>query len=381
MRDREIVGRSISRDNPERRAGIDPNKASLLAMNVVEASPYGMLVIDQSGTIAFANRQIVQLFGYDKSELLGARVESLMPARYSALHEAHRRAYHQDPSLRPMGRGRDLVGRRKDGSEFPVEIALNVFNWNDSRMTLAAVTDISIRKRLELELHQSNERLEEFTHVVSHDLKSPLRGISDLIEWIAEDLDDQITPKILHNFERIHVRLKRVNGIIDDLRIYARAGRASSDLVNIDPRALIEGVLDLQPVPEDFEVEIQVDARSFLAARTPLETVLRNLLGNAIKHHDRSRGHIAMTLKEDGSDCLFTVADDGPGIPTHEQEQVFSLFHTASRSLQKGSGIGLSLAKRLIESHGGRIEVESVDGRRGTTFRFWWPRLEKEGPP
>lgn len=376
MRDTEMVSRSPSRDDDGR-----PKEDVRLAcpsqeeLNLVEAVPYGLLVVDALGTILFATGRIFQLFGYAPKELLGGRIETLVPERHRSPHESHSRVHNQAPSLPAMGLAQDLIGRHKDGSEFPIEIGLNPVRWNGAIRTLAAVTDISIHKKLELELRQANARLEEFTYVASHDLKSPLRGIADLIEWITDDLGDRATHEIRHNLERMNIRVNRMYSMIDDLLVYARATRASAELVTIEPRSLLDGILDLQPMAEGFEVRVTVRASPFKAARTPLETVLRNLVSNAIQHHDRARGTIELTLSEDGSDCLFSVADDGPGIASHAQERVFNLFQTASAAQRRGSGIGLALAKRLVECHGGRIEIESVDGRRGTTFRFWWPRF------
>jgi PAS domain S-box-containing protein len=343
--------------------------------SVVEAAPYGLLMADGNGKITLANAQIERMFGYSREEMLGRGLEMLLPERYRGVHANHRLVFARAPAMRTMGAGRDLMAQHRDGTEFPVEIGLNPIGRDG--LVLAAVIDITWRKRLELELRQANTNLEEFTYVASHDLKSPIRGISDLVQWIAEDLGVAATPAIRHNLDRVSVRTRRLERIIDDLLSYARAGRVSTELVLIEARELVTDILDVQPVPIGFKVTITSSASSFKAAKTPLETVLRNLIGNAIKHHDCVDGNVDVTVEDDDAYCLFTVTDNGPGIPTEAQERVFRMFQTLTASEREGSGMGLALTKRLVEAHGGRVTLESRDGQRGAKFRMWWPRFER----
>lgn len=139
------------------------------------------------------------------------------------------------------------------------------------------------------------------------------------------------------------------------------------------------GILELDPVPAGFEVAVDVRVEPFLAARTPLETVLRNLIANALKHHDRGAGRIGVRAEPAGADCLIEVADDGPGVPPSAHERIFRLFQTLHDDGPRRTGLGLALVKQIVTTHGGRIEVRSVEGERGTTFRVWWPRFPRKG--
>jgi PAS domain S-box-containing protein len=343
---------------------------------MVEAAPCGMVMVDARGRIVLVNPHAELMFGYARTELIGNALEMLLPERFQATHGSHRGAFAVAPSIRQMGVGRDLTARRKDGTEFPVEIGLNPVPGEEGGLVLAAVTDITRRKAMELELQQANANLEEFSYAASHDLKSPLQGIADLIEWIVEDLGDRVTPEVARNFRRVGDRIQRLEQIIDDLLIYARAGAASTDVAPVEPRALIEGVLEIQPLPPGFRISVRVDAEPFVTTKTPLEAVLRNLIGNAVKHHDRPAGNVEIRVEDVGRYCVFTVSDDGPGIPIAAQERVFRMFQTLSPTNRGGSGMGLALSKRLVESHGGRIALESADGVRGTSFRVWWPRFQ-----
>jgi PAS domain S-box-containing protein len=347
-----------------------------LFQKIVEAAPYGIVMIDGQGRIALVNPQAELMFGYAPAELIGNPLEMLLPERLRGAHAGHRQAFASNPIIRQMGVGRDLTARRKDGSEFPVEIGLNPLPGDKDGLVLAAVTDITRRNTMQLELRQANANLEEFTYAASHDLKSPLRGIADLIEWIVEDLGGKGSSEVMRNLSRVTDRVHRLDRVIDDLLAYARAGATSSDAVPVELQGLIDGVLELLPRPPGFRVRVHVDAKPFVANKTPLESVLRNLVNNAIKHHDQPTGTVDIRVEDIGRYCVFTVTDDGPGIPPANHERVFRMFQTLAPSKRDHSGIGLALSKRLVESHGGWIKLDSLDGVRGTAFHVWWPRFQ-----
>jgi len=343
---------------------------------IVEAAPCAMIMVDAPGRIVLVNPQTEAMFGYDRSELIGNPLEMLLPERLRTAHDSLRQAFAASPAMRQMGVDRDLTARRKDGSEFPVEIGLNPVPADDGGLVLAAVTDITRRNIMQLELRQANANLEEFTYAASHDLKSPLRGIADLMTWIVEDLGGTANEEVKRNLGRVMDRIQRLGRVIDDLLAYAHAGTASGEMVSVDLRELIDGVLEILPRPPGFQVSVQIDSKPFTAHKAPLESVLRNVISNAIKHHDRSSGTIDIRAEDIGRYCALTISDDGPGIPPASQERVFRMFQTLSARDHNHSGIGLALSKRLVEAHGGRISLDSTEGTRGTAFRVWWPRIQ-----
>lgn len=345
--------------------------------HVVESVPTGVIMLDAQGRIILVNRELESMFAYRREELLGQPVELLLPERYREGHRHLRRDYLVDPTPRAMGAGRELFGRRKDGSEFPVEIGLNPTPVAGGTAVVASVVDISERKHMELDLRQANANLEEFTYVASHDLKSPLRGIADLVEWISEDMGKDKPAEVAHNLERVGLRIKRLEHLIDDLLAYARAGRTATEQSNVVVSQLIDGILEIQSAPPGFRFEVQAQVPPFRTARVPLETALRNLIGNAVKHHDRNQGLIRIGVEADDGYYVFSIADDGPGIPPKARDRMFKLFQTLTTAERGGSGIGLALTKRLVESHGGRIQFEAQETPRGATFRFWWPRYAR----
>jgi PAS domain S-box-containing protein len=343
---------------------------------MVEAAPCAMVVTDGRGRIVLVNPQCEAMFGYARTDLIGGTLEMLLPERLRVAHRLHREAFNAAPSIRQTGAGRDFTARRKDGTEFQVEIRLNPMPGEQGALTLASVTDITHRKTMELQAQHAHSSLEEFTYAASHELKAPLRGISHLVEWLAEDVAVRESPEAVRNVQRVNDRIQHLDQVIDDLLSYARAGAASADVVMVEPRALIDKILELQTMRPGFRICIHVEASPFAAAKTPLETVLRNIVGNALQHHDLDSGYVDVRVEDVDRYCVFTISDDGPGIPQTAQTQMFRMFQTLSSTPRAGSGIGLALSKRLVETHGGRIEVHSKDGTRGTSFRVLWPRFQ-----
>lgn len=342
---------------------------------IFAAMPQGLLIVDPQGLIKLSNPALDAQFGYTAGELLGQPLETLLPHRYREAHLQLREGYARQPTLRRMGAGRDLTALHRSGQEFPVEIALTTLDMPDGRHALAMVSDISLRKKAEAALRQTHAQLEEFTYVASHDLRSPLRGISDLLSWIREDLPPEaMTPPVQQNFERISTRIDRAERMIDDLLDYARAGQRDLRLEAVDPRPLVEEVLSLVHLPPGFDVEVDIEGQAFPTPRVPLSLSLRNLVGNAVKHHGGSTGRIYIQMREEGRFNVFTIEDDGAGIPPGAEERIFKLFHRASATTA-GHGVGLAVTRRMINAHGGTIVAGRSARLGGACFRVHWPRI------
>ncbi|QUX96296.1 PAS domain-containing sensor histidine kinase [Marinomonas sp. CT5] len=352
------------------------HKARDMFQRSIQHAPHGVLVIDASGIIRLTNSALCNSFGYTSEELINQPMNMLLPHRYRHHHDLLRHSFHQDPKPRMMGVGRDLTALHKDGREFPVEIGLSPCeDEEDNEMVLVSLLDITKRKRLEQELRETNTNLEEFTYVASHDLRSPLRGISDLLEWVKEDLGSDSPPEVTKNLDRIDVRIQRMEQLIDNLLTYARAGKVESITQDINVNALFDNIFELLEVPKGITVTRNIQLEHFTSVWTPLETVMRNLISNAIKHHDQSTGSITIGCSAENNLCHFTICDDGPGIPEAAFTRIFRLFQTVTSGERSGTGIGLSVSRRLVETHGGRISVEANQHQRGVTFHVWWPRF------
>lgn len=346
---------------------------------VIEAAPCGMMMVDANRSITLVNEHLLQLFGYERAELVGKSLDMLIPERHREQHAAHVRAYARDATTRTMGPGLELSGLHKDGSEFSVEIGLNPVQVESGTAVLATVVDVSAHKLVEQRLRLANADLEEFANIASHDLRSPLRGIADLVDWIAQDLGTAVPNSVLHNIDRMRVRTRRMEALIESLLRYAKAGIAATDAETVDVAQWLQEEIDLQMAPATVSCKVTTQIMRISILKTPLSTVLRNIIANAIKHNDQPRGLVEIELRSEGAFLGFIVRDNGPGIPPAAREQVFKLFQRLS-TVKEGNGIGLALVKRIVEAHGGMVSVsDRSDGLRGAQFRVLWPRRVRQG--
>ncbi|BDX03208.1 hypothetical protein MACH16_19560 [Marinomonas pontica] len=351
-------------------------RASDMFQRSIQSAPHGVLVVSSEGTIRLTNEALCQCFGYQSEALIDQPLDMLLPERYRKHHDQLRDSFHQNPTPRMMGVGRDLTALHKDGREFPVEIGLSPFaDEEGNEMVLVSLLDITLRKRMEQELRETNTNLEEFTYVASHDLRSPLRGIADLLDWVKEDLGPDALPDVSRNLDRIEVRIQRMEQLIDNLLTYARAGKIESNTQDININTLLDNVMELLAIPAGVTITRDIQLEQFTSVWTPLETVIRNLISNAIKHHDQETGNLFIRCVAENNMCHFSICDDGPGIPEAAFSRIFRLFQTVTSNERSGTGIGLSVSRRLVETHGGRISVESNQHQRGVTFHVWWPRF------
>lgn len=256
--------------------------------------------------------------------------------------------------------------------------------------------DITERKNAEHELQQFNERLDRevkertaeltkrlseldgFAYVTSHDLKAPLRAIDHLAHWIDEDAGALLPSPSREHLAKMRGRIKRMEKLLDALLAYSRADRYQYTVEQVDVTQLLDDIVRLVTPPEGFAVSAQPPLPVLRTQKVPLETVLRNLISNAIKHHDRRDGHVQVAVQEVGEFLEFSVSDDGPGIAPEFHERIFQIFQTLKpRDEVEGSGMGLAIVKKIIESRGGRIAVTSTPGV-GATFTFTWPKRQTD---
>ena len=223
-------------------------------------------------------------------------------------------------------------------------------------------------------LEETNKDLEHFAYIASHDLREPLRGIDHLTQWIAEDTSNTLSEESQYNMSRLHTRVEKLHVLLDGLLQYSRASRSLGDTIPVDTGQLIMETIDLLDLPEGFTVAIEGDMPVIRTHSPALRTVFANLLGNSVRHHDRDRGAIVIAASTVGDMVEFTVTDDGPGVPTRSRDRIFDMFQTLNASDAPATGgIGLAIVKRLVETHGGTIQVAAPDGTdRGASFRFSW---------
>jgi signal transduction histidine kinase len=232
------------------------------------------------------------------------------------------------------------------------------------------------------QVEHANRELTEFAYVVSHDLKAPLRGIGSLASWLHKDYADKIDAEGRKHLEMIMGRVSRMNGLIDGILSYSRAGRSGEGAVDVDLALLVPNTIDLLAPPAHIRVEIVTPLPHMVIEPTKAQQLFQNLLSNAIKYMDKPEGHIRVGC-EAGDDGFwhFWVADNGPGIEEKYFENIFQLFQTlAPRDSVEGSGVGLALVKKIVELDGGRVWCESTPGS-GTTFHFTLPKAPTARKP
>ncbi|MBI1353195.1 MAG: PAS domain-containing protein [Acidobacteria bacterium] len=234
--------------------------------------------------------------------------------------------------------------------------------------------DVTERVRAEEGLRNANRELDEFAYVASHDLRAPLRAIDNLAQWIVEDASDSLPETSRRHLEKLQQRARRMERLLDDIQQFSRAGRFSYPSESVDLHALVSDIIQTVAAPKGFDVHIEGTLPTIESPRTPIEQVFLNLIGNAVKHHDRAEGQVIISARERPQLLELVVQDDGPGIPVELQEKAFGMFETLRpRDQVEGSGIGLAVVKKLVQSVGGRIWLES-GAARGSTFHFTWPK-------
>lgn len=253
---------------------------------------------------------------------------------------------------------------------------LKVFSRNIDERNKA--THLLEQHQYELEktnqrLAQTNKELETFAYVASHDLKSPLRGISQLSTWIDEDLEAKEFSEVEKHTKMLRNRIHRMEKLLDDMLIFYRAGKTDGTVTTIDVAHIAKELFEIQNTKPGLHLELGSDLPVLETLGTPFEQILRNLFSNAIKHHDLDEGIIRIDARK-ANDHFYeiSVTDDGPGIPLKFQDRVFGMFQTLkSRDELEGSGMGLALIKKIVEAYGGNIRIFSEG--RGCQFTFSWP--------
>lgn len=352
-----------------------PAPTEALFRAVVESAPNGVVMVDAAGVIVLVNRETERLFGYSRAELLGTSIDRLVPDRFRRQHPVERDQFFGNPHRRAMGAGRDLYGVRKDGTEIPVEIGLNPIATDGALFVLASVVDISARKQAEEELRQSNEELERFAYVASHDLQEPLRTVASYLQLLERRYRQHLDDDAREFIDFAVAGARRMEQLIKDLLAFSRVGTKGGELLPVETADVCSECLhSLRAAIEGASATIVVeDLPRVLADASQLQQLLTNLIGNALKFRGDAPLTVRITAERDGRFWRLSVSDNGIGIEREYFDRIFVIFQRLhSREAYPGTGVGLAICRKIVDRHGGRIWLESTPGR-GTTFHFTLP--------
>ncbi len=350
---------------------------------VVNSAVDGIITINESGIILSFNAAAEHLFGWTGTEAIGRNIKFLMPEPFHSGHDGYLRQYLDTGEAKIIGLGREVIGKRKNGTTFPMDLAVSEVNLEYGRLFTGIVRDISERKqaedyieRINQELAAKNEELEEFVYTASHDLKSPLVTIMGFLGYLQRDIEKGCVEKLAGYSERIAGAADRMTSNIDDLLEISRIGRAINDPKPVCLNELFDTLIAGQEaVIQEIGVtiEIQPDLPVIETDEVRLEQIFENLIVNALKYGcTNPQPVIRIGFEEDDEYINFFVADNGPGVPEPYQKKIFGLFQRLQTG-GEGTGIGLAIVKRIAEGHGGRIWIE-VPPAGGSIFRVSFPR-------
>ncbi len=419
-------GFSLHRQFQERKLTIEEKEKMLQKLakeeeksrTLLESAPNALVIVNEMGRIVIVNKQTEHLFQYEREELINQPIETLLPERFKKDHPGQRNEFFSNPHARPVGNGSDIYGRRRDGSEFPAEVTLNVLQSPEGTLALATVRDVTeqrlaaetlqqfnnvlearaeqmtaeLRQRnREIELankelqhytealEQSNRELQQFAYVASHDLQTPLRNISGFVQLLQEEYQDKLDQQA-HEWIDITVEnTNRMQTLIRDILAYSRveSPTQSTELVDLN-EVFHEVCAMLNPLLDESEANVQADTLpQVLGNRTQLILLMQNLISNGVKYNHKPHPQIHIRAQEKAQQWVIAVQDNGIGIDTAYFTQIFDIFRRLhSQDEYPGNGIGLAICRRVVERHGGTIWIES-EPNRGSTFYFSLPKKQK----
>jgi PAS domain S-box-containing protein len=346
----------------------------------LEAAPDPMVVVSQDGNIVLLNVQAEKQFGYRRDELVGQKVKNIIPEGFAERLIADGTRTAAEARAQQISTGIELAGRRKDGSEFPIEIMLSPQESSDGIVVTAAIRDITQRKTSEEqlaktieELQRSNEELGQFAYIASHDLQEPLRMVASYTQLLSRKYKGKLDADGDEFISFAVDGARRMQGLIQDLLAYSRVGTKGRGLVDTSSEeALQQSLSNLRGAIEESGAQVtHGHLPGVLADRPQLIQLFQNLVGNAIKYHRPGIPVVHISASRNGGKkWIFSVQDNGMGIDSQYFAKIFDMFQRLHKREEfAGTGIGLAICKKIVERHGGSISVESQLGQ-GSTFRF-----------
>lgn len=357
------IVRDITLDNKfQRQIEAEREKYSRIIANM----NLGLIELNQSGNILSVNQSFLQMSGYTKQDFVDKQANTVFAAIAS-----------NKINLDNSFESKEIKVKNKLGA-FKYWLVSSAPNYNlngDFTGYIQVYLDITAIKKLEnqkekllTKLKKSNEELQEYAHIVSHDLKSPLRSINALVNWLKEDNQGNLDATSLQNFNLIDQTLEKMEKLISDVLSYSSVSKSDTHKAHINLNTAITGLIKVMYKPEHISINLLNPLPTLYGDQTKLEQLFQNLIGNAIKFIDKKVGIINIDVQDLGTHYKFSVADNGMGIDPKYHNKIFKIFHALNKS-KDSTGIGLSIVKKIVDLHEGDIWLESKL-KLGTTFFF-----------
>lgn len=338
----------------------------------LESLAEGLVAVDENQMIVLVNRRLEEMLGYSRDEIVGQPLAILLPHRLAEHHSEHVSGYFAHPRIRPMGQGLDLAARRKDGTEFPIDISLSFMSTDKGRLSLALVTDITQLKEAENDLIQRNDELDAFAHILAHELNGSLSVITGYSQALLEMDDAFLDDEKRDSLDRILKSGYKAADIIRELLHFADMRGKDVELKPLNMSKIVEESLNRlhDKIEKKGAIITLPDSYHDALGYGPwVEEVWVNYMSNALKYGgDPPILELGSSLTNDGF-VKFWVRDNGTGLTAQQQAQLFTAHHRLDHPEIEGSGLGLSIVKRIIGKLGGQVGVESERGK-GSLFSF-----------
>ncbi len=356
--------------------------------SVAQSAIDAIISADRDDNIISWNKGAQTIFGYTEEEALGKSLTIIIPERYRDDHKKGLERVNSTGEIRIIGKTVELVGMRKDGSEFPLELSLSTWKIEKRRLYSGIIRDVTERKQTDeklkqilAELERSNKDLEQFAYAASHDLQEPLRTVSNFSQLLGKRYKGELDAKANQFIDFIVDGSTRMQEMIDNLLAYSRVSTRAKPFEPTDCETVFDQALTnvKMAIEESGAHVIHYPLPTVMADASQMAQLFQNLLSNAIKFR-KEKPHITVSAAQRGNEWLFLVKDNGIGIAPEFMEHIFKVFQREHASSEyPGTGVGLAICKKIVERHGGRIWVESQTGK-GSTFYFTIPvrKGEKE---
>jgi len=380
-KDKKFLGAvAIYKDITERKRAEEQLKASEERYReLVNNSVDGVISVDPQMNIILWNPGAERIFWYTEKEMLGQTLMKIVPERYRKAKEKGFAVFRKTGSGPVIGKTLEVDGLRKDGTEVPIELSVSSRKTGEAYIATVIVRDITERKRAEEKIKKKSQELESFVYTVSHDLKAPLISIKGFSELLKASSRDRSEEKELHYLERVMANVDQTNRLIGDLLKLSRVGKTAEQPREVDTLSLAKKIV------EELNLQFKIDHPKVRYHNLPviytdelhLRQIFQNLLGNAYKFRDENkRLEIEVGCTEKDNIYQFYVKDNGIGIDEKYLEDIFHIFRRLQEKKVEGTGAGLAIVKKIVETSGGKMWVKSAKDK-GSTFYFTFPKKVK----